>query len=246
LDGAFVEEETEKGALHVSGHKTIESSEDRDKTIHKEVDEGIEATESTNARAGTPVPDVACRPSVAMREASTGEKGDTDPNFDATSGPSSVIACATLFVAVSAIFNVPAKLLRSTDACASADARDEVLMRESGKVATINDADVAAVTPRTNDDWGRHGYIIAEIYKIIATMEPPWGSQCVFEAAARRFPDVDTTALRMAVLAVLMTQRQCVRDLTLAGARRGPRRDENGEVFIELDLVYANRYSDSY
>jgi len=54
------------------------------------------------------------------------------------------------------------------------------------------------------------------------------------------------TALQMTVLAVLMTQRQCVRELTLAGARKGPRRDENGEVFIELDLIYANRLSDSY
>jgi len=77
-------------------------------------------------------------------------------------------------------------------------------------------------------------------------MEPPWGSLQVFEAVSRRFPEVDKTALQMAVLAVLMTQRQCVRDLTLAGARKGPRRDENGEVFIKLDLIYANRLSDSY
>jgi len=87
---------------------------------------------------------------------------------------------------------------------------------------------------------------VAEVYKVLASMEPPWGSLCVYNEMARRFPDVDPTALQMTVLAVLMTQRQCVRDLTLAGARRGPRRDENGEVFIELDLVYANRYSDSY
>jgi len=69
---------------------------------------------------------------------------------------------------------------------------------------------------------------------------------CVFEAASKRFPEVDPTALQMTIQAVLMTQCQCVRELTLAGARKGPRRDENGEVFIELDLVYANRFSDSY
>jgi len=177
-----------------------------------------------------------------MRE----EKDDGGHDFDATPGPAPAIARTTPFVEINARFNVPAELLRKTDVRTPTDACDVAPTRESAGVATSNDAAVEAATPRTNDDWGRHGYIIAEIYKIIATMEPPWGSQCVFEAAARRFPDVDVTALRMTVLAVLMTQRQCVRDLTLAGARRGPRRDENGEVFIELDLVYANRYSDSY
>jgi len=142
---------------------------------NRNADDGMGATEPTNVRVEIPVPDVACGPSVSMREASTGEKDDTGPNFNATSGPSSAVARTTPFVAINAIFNVPATLLRSTDVCASADACDVILTRESGKVATINDAAVAAVTPRTNDDWGRHGYIIAEIYKIIATMEPPWG-----------------------------------------------------------------------
>jgi len=68
----------------------------------------------------------------------------------------------------------------------------------------------------------------------------------VFEGTATRFPEVDVSALRMTVLAVLMTQRQCMRDLTLAEASKGPRRDENGEIFMELDLKYANRYGDSY
>jgi len=47
-----------------------------------------------------------------------------------------------------------------------------------------------AVVSNTNE-WGRHGFIIAEIHRILATMEPPWGSLCVFEAVARRFPEVD-------------------------------------------------------
>jgi len=110
--------------------------------------------------------------------------------------------------------------------------------------ATISVATAHATTPINT--WGQHGFVVAEIYKVLASMEPPWGFLCVYEEMAKRFPAIDPTALQMAVLAVLMTQRQCVRDLTLAGARRGPRRDENGEVFIELDLVYANRYSDSY
>jgi len=113
-------------------------------------------------------------------------------------------------------------------------------------VAVTNESNAAPAVVTNINEWGRHGFIIAEIHKILATMVPLWGSLCVYEAASRRFPDVDPTALQMTVLAVLMTQRQCVRELTLAGARRGPHRDENGEVFIELDLVYANRFSDSY
>jgi len=113
-------------------------------------------------------------------------------------------------------------------------------------IAAPNESAAAPAVVTNINEWGRHGIIIAEIHKVLATMEPPWGSLCVFEAVARPFPEVDRTALQMTVLAVLMTQRQCVRELTLAGARRGPRRDEHGEVFIELDLVYANRYSDSY
>jgi len=108
-----------------------------------------------------------------MREASTGEKSDIGLNFDATPGPAPVIARTIPFVAINARVNVPAKLLRNTDVYAPANACDAIPTRESAKVATIDDAAVAAATPQTNDDWGRHGYVIAEIYKIIATMEPP-------------------------------------------------------------------------
>jgi len=117
-------------------------------------------------------------------------------------------------------------------------------MQETTAARTTNDTATAlAVTPM--NEWGRHGFVVAEVYKVLASMEPPWGSSCVYEVMARRFPEIDPTALQMTVLAVLMTQHRCVRDLTLAGACRGPRRDENGEVFIDLDLLYANRYSDS-
>jgi len=119
------------------------------------------------------------------------------------------------------------------------------VVTEAATARATSDRGTSTAMDPTNE-WGRHGSIVAEVYKVLASMEPPWGSLCVYEEMARRFPTIDPTALQMTVLAVLMTQRQCVRDLTLAGARRGPRRDENGDVFIELDLVYANRYSDSY
>jgi len=239
-----VNSEAESGALLASGRQ---KGGNQDEPIYRGLDKGAGSIETTGVRAETPVPYVAGGTSASARGATTREKDDVDPNFDAIPGPAAGTTTRTApFVAVNARFNVPARLMRNNDVCASSDACGVVPMREPAESAIVYDAAIPAATPRTNDDWGRHGYIISEIYKIIATMEPPWGSQCVYEAAARRFPDVDVTALRMTVLAVLMTQRQCVRDLTLAGARRGPRRDENGEVFIELDLVYANRYSDSY
>jgi len=212
------------------------------------------ATEFATVRAETieiaeiviPLQDATSVASVSKRNVSEGGKSATDSYLDAPSGPSSAAAYTTPVVAVSTVFKVPAKLLRGASACNPADVHDATPAEDRMITAMTDDAIIVSTAPPTVTEWGRHGYIIAEIYKIIGTMEPPWGSQCVFEAMARRFPKVEATALRMTVLAVLMTQRQCIRDVTLAGVRRGPRRDENGEVFIELDLVYANRYSDSY
>jgi len=149
---------------------------------------------------------------------------------------------------MSTTLKVPAQLLPhvSVHETTVESARSTFVEGIRGAIANTGEPNVATATATTMNEWGRHGYIVAEIHKLIATMEPPWGSQMVFEAAAMRFPEVDVSALRMTVLAVLMTQRQCMRDLTLAGAHRGPRRDENGEIFMELDLVYANRYSNSY
>jgi len=171
LAGAFtgnVEVEVEKGALLVSGRKT---GGDRDEPIYRGVDEVTEVTETTSVGAEIPVPYVACGSSASMRGATTGEKDDNDPNFDATSGPAAgTTTRAAPFVAVNARFNVPARLLRNNDVCASSDACGVVPTRESAEFAIVNDAAIAAATPRTNDDWGRHGYIISEIYKIIATL----------------------------------------------------------------------------
>jgi len=150
------------------------------------------------------------------------------------------------FVAVSAVFNVPAQMLPSATPHGPTDMRDNSTMEISTNVTTIDDRVGTPSATSTMNEWGRHGFIITEIHMVLSTMEPPWGSLQVFEVMERRFPEVDKIALQMTVSAVLMTQRQCVRELTLAEARKGPRRDENGEVFIELDLVYANKFSDSY
>jgi len=179
----------------------------------------------------------------------TSEKPTTEiavSTFDATANPSS--ATTTPFVTVSTTLKVPTLLLPNASLCETAVERARTPSVEVIRmgITNVGGPNVATATATTTNEWGHHGYIVAEIYKILATMDPPWGSQCVYEAAARRFPEVETTALQMTVLAVLMTQRQCVRELTLAGARKGPRRDENGEVFIVLDLLYASRLSDSY
>jgi len=177
-----------------------------------------------------------------------GEKVDAiaKPGSDATPGP--LPTTVTPFVVVSATLNVPAQPLPHVNVHETTveSVRPPFVGGIRLAIANTGDPNVATATATTMNKWGRHGYIVAEIHRLIAAIEPPWGSQMIFEAAAMRFPKVDASALRMTVLAVLMTQRQCIRDLTLAGARRGPRRDENGEIFMELDLVYANRYSDSY
>jgi len=181
-----------------------------------------------------------------------------DTSDDTTVAPSHGRASNALFVAVKLVVNIPSGILSAANigVQTSKNIRAPVSVNprtstNEGTASAISGAApsqsfVAPTSVPNVNEWGRHGFIVAEIYKILAMMEPPWGSLCVFEAASRRFPEVDPTALQMTFLAVLMTQRQCVRELNLAGARRGPRRDENGEVFIELDLVYANRYSNSY
>jgi len=148
----------------------------------------------------------------------------------------------TSFVAVNAIVNVPIELVGSTSTCEPNCAS----YRTSVSALSAGSANAPVTSKPMISDYGRHGFVKAEIHKLLGTMELPWVSMCVFEAASKLFPEVDPTALQMTIQAVLMTQRQCVRELTLAGARKGPRCDENGEVFIELDLVYANRFSDSY
>jgi len=173
-----------------------------------------------------------------------------DARGNITIMPSRTRASTTPFVSVSTMVNIPARLPAGANTCALASVNLRAPIDEDTPiamdVAATNESNAVPTVAANTNEWGRQGFIIAEIHRILATIKPRWGSLHVFEAASRRFPDVDPTALQMTVLAVLMTQRQCVRELTLAGARKRPRRNENGDVFIELDLVYANRFSDSY
>jgi len=50
----------------------------------------------------------------------------------------------------------------------------------------------------------------------------------------------------MTVMVVLMGQRRCVNSLTTAGLANGPRRDEDGAAYIELNNGCANEYRYSY
>jgi len=216
----------------------------RDKPTGETASEDMAVTEATVHETN-----VACVIDGSRRNLSMEEKGTTHKELYTTTGPSSTIERGTPFVVINTVVKIPAQLFAKTHVRADETKGQHAIVTEGTLEvpttrSTTDTITASAVT--TTNEWGRHGFVVAEVYKVLATMEPPWGSLCVYEAMAWRFPEVDPTALQMTVLAVLMTQRQCVRDLTLAEARRGPRRDENGEVFIELDLVYANRYSDSY
>jgi len=191
----------------------------------------------------------ACESGVSKGEPLVRGDSATEAIIGAAANLASATAHDIPFVVVNTAVRIPAQLMAPPQLHTPENENEqetvaEVTTEATTARATSDMATATMVTPM--NEWGRHGFVVAEVYKVLATMEPPWGSSCVNEVMARRFPEIDPTALQMTVLAVLMTQRRCVRDLTLAGAHRGPRRDENGKVFIELDLVYANRYSDSY
>jgi len=88
--------------------------------------------------------------------------------------------------------------------------------------------------------------MVEGIFRIIEEMEPPWVTLNVLEVAAIRFPTVDREMLRHTIMTILMSQRRCVVRLTRAGLRLGPRVDREGNAFVELDLDYADRYSNSH
>jgi len=132
----------------------------------------------------------------------------TEANVDAAAVPSTAIAHDIPFVVVNTAVRIPAQLLAQPQLRASEigdpPANGVEAMQEATAARAMNDTATApTVTPM--NEWGRHGFIIAEIYKVLATMEPPCGSSCVYEAMARRFPEIDLTALQMTVLAVLVT-----------------------------------------
>jgi len=96
------------------------------------------------------------------------------------------------------------------------------------------------------EGWGRNALMVEGIFRIIENMEPPWITLNVLEAAALQFPTVDKEVLCHTIMMILMSQRCCVVRLTRAGLRLGPRMDREGNAFVELDLDYADRYSNSH
>jgi len=96
------------------------------------------------------------------------------------------------------------------------------------------------------DEWGCDTCVINEVCELIKAMPHPWSAYHAFDAASARFPNIDRAALRMTVMEVLMGQRRCVNRLTTAGLANGPRRDEDGAAYIELNNGCANEYRYSY
>jgi len=107
-------------------------------------------------------------------------------------------------------------------------------------------AATAVSRPRAEEGWGRDAHMVEGIFRIIEGMEPPWITVDVLEAVALQFPTVDRETLRLVIMTVMMAQRRCVVRLTRAGLRLGPRVDSHGSAFVELDLEYADRYSNSH
>jgi len=118
----------------------------------------------------------------------------------------------------------------------------------TGQVAARGNIAVPAVTaqPLAVERWGRDALMVEGIFRIIESMEPPWITLNVLEAAALQFPTVNREVLRHTIMTILLSQRRCVVRLPRAGLRLGPRTDREGNAFVELDLDYANRYSNSH
>jgi len=95
------------------------------------------------------------------------------------------------------------------------------------------------------DEFGRDTCVVNEVCQMIEAMPQPWSAYRAFEAAIARFPNIDRAAIRLTVLAVLMGQCRCINRMTTAGMQSGPRRDEDGSIYLELDNACANEYSNS-
>jgi len=117
----------------------------------------------------------------------------------------------------------------------------DAVVAEGSVNATVN-----IMRPLAVEVWGRGTMMVEGIFRIIEGMEPPWITLNVLEIAAVQFPTVDCEVLRHTIMTILMSQRRCVVRLTRAGLRRGPRTDGEGNAFVELDLDYADRYSNSH
>jgi len=96
------------------------------------------------------------------------------------------------------------------------------------------------------DEFGRDKCVVNEVCQMIEGMPRPWSAYRAFEAAFAQFPNIDRAALRLTVLAVLMGQRRCINRMTTAGMQSGPRRDEDGEIYLELNNACADEYRNSF
>jgi len=110
----------------------------------------------------------------------------------------------------------------------------------------VNDQTLAMRAIATEDEFGRDTCVVNEICQMIEGMPKPWSAYRAFEAATARFPNIDRAALRLTTMAVLMGQRRCINRMTNAGMQSGPRRDEDGAVYLELNNTCADNYRNSY
>jgi len=104
----------------------------------------------------------------------------------------------------------------------------------------------SASPPLSVKGWGGDALMVEGLFRIIENMEPLWVTLNVLEAAVLQFPTVDREVLRFSIMMIMMSQRRCKVRLTRAGLRLGPRTDREGNAFVELDLDYADRYSNSH
>jgi len=104
----------------------------------------------------------------------------------------------------------------------------------------------SAPPPLAVEGWGRDALMVEGLFRIIENMDSPWVILNVLEAAVLQFPTVDREVLRCSIMTIMMSQRPCLVRLTRAGLRLGPRTNREGNAFVELDLDYADRYSNSH
>jgi len=92
---------------------------------------------------------------------------------------------------------------------------------------------------------GHDSRIIDGLYQMIVAFPPPWNTMTLLEAAVVRFPEVERVALRMTVAAIVIALRRGANEILFASLRRGPRRDEYGELLVDLDLKEINKFNSS-
>jgi len=141
-----------------------------------------------------------------------------------------------------------APVIATAVACQEQTTMISSITEETGDVAARGNINVAVntVRPLAIEGWGRDAMLVEGIFRIIENMEPPWITINVLENAVVQFPNVEREMLRHTIMTILVSQRRCVVRLTRAGLRLGPRVDREGSAFVELDLDYADRYSNSH